>query len=160
METVLKTTSSLKNAVRFRPGNRMWFRLTAKETNHAVSVIDVRMIPGSEPPRHIHQREDETIIIHEGTVTFFVGDNIINAKKDDIVFMPRLIPHHFVVTSQLAHCTLIATPGGIEEFFAAISSSFDEQFVPVSERPSADAIEKLVKAAGQFGMNFAKSSEF
>jgi quercetin dioxygenase-like cupin family protein len=159
METVL-SASSLRNTVRVRPGNRMWFRLTAKETNNALSVIDVQMTPGSEPPRHVHQWEDETIIIHEGTATFFVGNDIINAKKGDVVFMPRMVPHHFVITSATAHCTLIATPGGIEAFFSAISSPFDQQFVPVSERPSAEAIGKLVAAAEKFGITFAKSSEF
>lgn len=156
MEKVLKTSASLKNAIRVRPGNRMWFRLTASETNNALSVIDVRMTPGSEPPRHVHQREDETLVIHEGNVTFFIGDDIINAKKGDIVFMPRLVPHHFVVTSPAAHCTLIATPGGIEEFFESISSPFDQQFIPVTAKPSEDEIRKIIGTAERYGMTFVK----
>ena len=146
--------STLKDTVVTRPGVRMSFRLTAQETNNAISVIDVRLTPGSEPPRHVHQREDETNIIHDGTITYFIGDDIINAKKGDIVFMPRGVPHHFVVTSPTAHCTLIATPGGIEYFFNGISLPFDQKRNPATGKPSAEEIKKLVASATKFGMSF------
>ncbi|MEO6671496.1 MAG: cupin domain-containing protein [Ferruginibacter sp.] len=155
MESVLTKVNSLMNTVRVRPGNRMSFRLTAQETNNALSVIDVRMTPGSEPPRHIHEREDETIIMHEGTATFFIADDIINAKKGDIIFMPRMVPHHFVVTSATVHCTLIATPGGIEEFFTAISSPFDQEFIPPG-KTSKEETGRLLATAKAFGMAVVK----
>ncbi|MFT3910282.1 MAG: cupin domain-containing protein [Ferruginibacter sp.] len=150
--TLIKPT--LKDTVCTRPGVRMSFRLTAQETNNALSVIDVRITPGGEPPRHVHEREDETNIIHDGTITYFIGDDIINAKKGDIVFMPRGVPHHFVVTSPTAHCTLIATPGGIEEFFKEISLSFEQQGVPVTGKPSDEEIKKLLACSAKFGMRF------
>lgn len=153
MQTTL-INPSLKDTVRARGGNRMAFRLTAAETNNALSVIDVRMIPGSEPPRHVHQLEDETLVIHYGTITFFVGNDIINAKAGDVVFMPRKVPHHFVVTSPKAHATLIATPGGIENFFAEITEPYDQQTIPPAEKPGPELREKQLISSQKFGMSF------
>ena len=153
MQTTL-IASTLKDTVSTRPGVRMSFRLTAQETNNTLSVIDVRLTPGSEPPRHVHQREDETNIIHDGTITYFIGDDIINAKKGDIVFMPRGVPHHFVVTSPTAHCTLIVTPGGIEDFFNEIGLPFVQNVIPAVIKPSPEEIKKLITSAAKFGISF------
>ena len=148
-------TSTLKNTVRAYPGCRIGFRLTSKETSDALAIMDMQVMPGAEPPRHYHLWEDETIILHKGTATFFVGDDIINAKAGDIIFMPRTIPHHFVVTSANAHCTLIVTPGGLEHFFEEATFSFDESNVPSPGKTvTMEARDRISKTAEKFGIRF------
>jgi quercetin dioxygenase-like cupin family protein len=153
----LQTTalSALKDTVRVYPGGRFSFKLTSQETNGALAIIDVDIIPGNEPPRHCHEVEDETNMIKEGTITYFVGDDIINAKAGDIIFMPRGVPHNFKVTSEKASVRLIVTPGGFENFFAAITRSCDDEelSIPTGEL-SKEEIENIIKTSAKFKVKF------
>jgi quercetin dioxygenase-like cupin family protein len=154
METTI-ALSSLKDTVRAQPGTRMSFRLTSAETNGASAVIDVNLLPGNEPPRHCHEREDEVNILREGSITYFIGDDIIQAEAGDVVFLPRAVPHKFKVTSAEASVTLIVTPGGLENFFEKITLPCHTEAVPpISGPPSKEHIERVIKTAAQFGLSF------
>jgi quercetin dioxygenase-like cupin family protein len=153
----LQTTalSALKDTVRIYPGGRFFFRLTSEETNGALAIIDVDIIPGNEPPRHCHEVEDETNIIHEGSITYFIGDDIIHANAGDIVFIPRGVPHNFKVTSEKASVCLIITPGGFENFFAAITKPCDDENMQLEARElSKEEIENVIKTAAKFKVRF------
>ena len=155
METITKAVSALKDTVRVYQGGRFFFRLTSEETNGALAIIDVRIVPGNEPPRHYHSREDETNIILTGEITYFIGDDIIKAKAGDIVFMPKGVPHNFKVTSSTASVRLIVTPGGFENFFAAITHPFNEENEQLIGAPlSKEKIEMIAKASKEFGVTF------
>lgn len=146
---------SLQHTVRAYPGCRMTFRLTARESNKALSIIDMQMKPGCEPPRHSHAFEDETFIVNSGALTLFVGDDIISAKKGEVVFIPRTVPHSFVVMTDEANCTIIATPGGIENFFELATFPCDTDMIPGAERPPTDAEMKAMNEnAARFGISF------
>lgn len=152
MQTIL-TAPTLKNCVRFLPHCRMSFVLTSKETNDAISIIDMKMAPGAEPPRHVHQWEDEIFILQKGTISFFVGEEIINAKEGTTVFMPRGVPHHFVITSPTAHCTLITTPGGMENYFEEIS--LPHEFTDDAPKtPDEISIQAMLACAARYGISF------
>ena len=140
-----ETTKSLKHAVRAFPGTRIHFRLTGAETNGSVSVMDVNMLPGSEPPPHTHTAEDETIMVHSGEIQYFIGADIVVAKKGDVVFLPRNVRHHFKVLSAAASVTLIVTPSGFENFFASISFPFEGDGMPaVTNEPlTAEKIARI-----------------
>ena len=147
--------SALKDTIRVYPGGRFTFKLTSEETNGALAIIDVDIIPGNEPPRHYHEVEDETNLIKEGTITYFIGDDVINANAGDIVFMPRGVPHNFKVTSEKASVRLIVTPGGFENFFAAITHPCDDENMQLEERElSKEEIENVVKTAAKFKVKF------
>lgn len=149
-----KTTASLKHAVRAFPGTRFHFRLTSTETEGRLSVIDVNMLPGSEPAPHVHSREDETAIIRYGQIRYFIGDEIVDAKVGDTVFLPRNVKHHFKVLSPSAAITLIVTPGDFEHFFEAITFPIEGDDVPpVSNAPlTADKIARIKQNADAFGV--------
>jgi len=147
--------SALKDTIRVYPGGRFTFKLTSEETNGALAIIDVDIIPGNEPPRHYHEVEDETNLIKEGTITYFIGDDIIHANAGDIVFMPRGVPHNFKVTSEKASVCLIITPGGFENFFSGITRPCDDENMQLEERElSKEEIENVVKTAAKFKVKF------
>ena len=148
--------STLKNSVRAFSGTRFHFRLTAAETAGAVSVMDVFMRKGSEPPRHVHSNEDETNIVHTGEIHYYIGDKVVQAKKGDVVFLPRMIPHHFKVVTPTASVTLVLTPGGFERFFEAATFPFEGDDVPpLSDRQlSRERHTKVAEHSGSFGVKF------
>jgi mannose-6-phosphate isomerase-like protein (cupin superfamily) len=70
----------------------------------------------------VHAREDEAFWVLEGTVSFFVGGTVIEAKAGSCVFGPRGTPHTFRNrTNAWAKMLLIVTPPkSFEDFYAGI----------------------------------------
>src|SRR5206468_6689991 len=59
------------------PGELMTFLITGAETGGAFFVSEISVAPGGGTPPHIHQREDESFRMIEGTLTIQVGGNTI-----------------------------------------------------------------------------------
>ncbi|MAC76684.1 MAG: cupin [Rhodobacteraceae bacterium] len=51
--------------------------------------------PGEGPRLHVHPY-DETFVVIEGRVRFFVGDQVIDAVAGEVVLGPKAVPHRFV----------------------------------------------------------------
>lgn len=90
-----------------------------------LSVLDVLVRREEGPPMHIHDREDETFIVREGHVTFYVGDQQIDAPAGTVAMLPRGVPHTFALHGETARLTVICTPGGFEGMFDAIPLPVD-----------------------------------
>jgi quercetin dioxygenase-like cupin family protein len=69
---------------------------------------------GGAPPLHIHHNEDEAFFVIAGEITFFVGDERIEATAGDFVFAPRGIPHAFLVKPERAEYLTSFAPAGAE----------------------------------------------
>ena len=153
MTTVHERTTETENR-RLYPGTIFNILVSAGESNNAIAIADYEAIPGSEPPRHVHSIEDEIFILKEGSITFFRGDDIIEAGAGDTVFLPVNVPHHFKITSEKVKGTLIATPGNIETFFRLLSVPYDGDTIPPVTPPTDEQINFFVSLTESFGMKF------
>ena len=54
-------------------------------------------------------------------MTFFVGDQRIEARAGDFVFAPKGVPHAFLVLSDRAEYLASFSPAGAERFFAEVA---------------------------------------
>lgn len=70
----------------------------------------------TEPPLHIHHREDEAWYILDGRMTFYVGDEVLEATAGCFAFAPRGIPHTFTVDAEPTRVLVLASPAGFERF--------------------------------------------
>jgi mannose-6-phosphate isomerase-like protein (cupin superfamily) len=59
-----------------------------------ISVILDHSEPGHGPRLHRHPY-DETWVVHEGTITFQLGDHELTAGPGDVVIAPPGTPHKF-----------------------------------------------------------------
>jgi quercetin dioxygenase-like cupin family protein len=101
----------------FQP-NRMAVKATAEHTGGAYGLVESWIPAGASPPLHVHHREDEAFFVLEGRVRFRAGDEEIVAEAGSFVFLPRDLPHTFVVESgEGAHMLTLLSPGGGESFF-------------------------------------------
>jgi len=50
-----------------RPGERFSIRVPASATNGSYSVTEILSSPGDSTPVHLHENEDEHILVVEGT---------------------------------------------------------------------------------------------
>ena len=96
--------------------------LTSEETKGAMSIVDSLSPAGSGPPRHIHADADETFVLLEGDVEFWVAGQHFRRRPGETMFVPRNTEHTFQVPGPAPsrHLTIL-TPGGFEGFFSAMA---------------------------------------
>jgi quercetin dioxygenase-like cupin family protein len=85
-----------------------------KDTDGAFLLVEGLLAPGTEPPPHVHTREDELFYVLEGEFDVYVGQKAFNVKAGECVFMPRLRPHAFVIRSSRLRVLTLFTPAGLE----------------------------------------------
>ncbi len=123
LATTLKSPVATAGEIRWYNGNQVRFIINPEDTQGDFSIVEMTALAGTEPPTHIHQNEDETFILHEGEVRFFIGEQVIDAKPGMSVFAPRGIRHAFKIMSPAARFHMIMTPGHFANFFREMSTA-------------------------------------
>jgi quercetin dioxygenase-like cupin family protein len=123
-------------------------------TNENLFIAEIESLAGGEPPRHVHTLEDEIVIIKEGTITYFIGDDIISASAGDTVVLPKNVPHNFVITSSKMRIILIATSASFGEFFHGLSTQYNDTNIPPVQRPSEAKRKEVEALMDNFGMYY------
>jgi quercetin dioxygenase-like cupin family protein len=112
-------------------GEKRWFygggvqtwKVTAEQTNGALSMFEDTFERGKTTPLHAHPESDEIVYVLEGEILIHNGGNPRTVGKGGVVFTPRGVPHAFVVTSASARILGIVTPGArIESFYRQAST--------------------------------------
>lgn len=128
-------------------GDRVIFRLTGAETDGKYTAFVVETPPGSGPPPHVHDREDEWFHVLEGEVEFFSDGQWSRVEAGSSVFAPSGSLHSFrnvgtTMLRQLVH----AAPSGFEDFFAAMAAEWQAEGGPDMER--------IVARSAEFGITY------
>jgi quercetin dioxygenase-like cupin family protein len=123
-------------------GNLAVIRVTSEQTGGSLAVVEVTIGPGKMAPPHVHHREEETFWVLEGSLTFQIGDDEVEAAAGDVVVGPRDVPHRFRAGDDGARMLLLMSPGGLEGLVR-------EQSVPATSRtlpPAGGPPPDLAKA--------------
>ncbi|HEY7691713.1 MAG TPA: quercetin 2,3-dioxygenase [Gaiellaceae bacterium] len=135
-------------AVWFQP-NRMTIKATAETTGGAYGLFESLIAPGSSPPLHVHHREDEAFWVLEGELTMVCGDETFSAGPGAYAFLPRGVPHTFVVEGDRpARMLTLLSPGGGERFFAEAGRPPEAEGLPPAGPPD---VEKLRRVGAEYG---------
>jgi len=134
------------------PGDQLRFLLTGADTNGTLFVSEAIVPPGGGPPPHIHQREDESFYVIEGTLTIQIGERIVQGSAGDLVFLPRGIAHSFKNTGRgKAKLLVTVTPAGLENYFAAVfDPAADDSDTPPPMTPQF--LERALAEAPKYGL--------
>jgi mannose-6-phosphate isomerase-like protein (cupin superfamily) len=131
-------------------GGRFTAKATADVTQGRFSLIEAVAFQVTEPPMHVHHREDEAWYILDGKMTFYVGDEIVEATAGCFAFAPRGIPHAFTVDAEPTRVLVLASPAGFEHFALELGQPAD------SDTPRAGlampAPEVLGPVAEEYGI--------
>ena len=87
-------------------------RATGADTGGQMTIVEQTEPPNAVGPLHVHHREDEAFWILQGSATFQVGDQTIEASAGDYLFGPRDIPHKYDTGPEGCRMLFICTPGG------------------------------------------------
>jgi quercetin dioxygenase-like cupin family protein len=124
-------------------------KATAEETGGALSVIESWLTPAANPPLHIHHGEDEAILVLEGELEYYLGDEEPRVVgPGQFVFGPRGVAHRFEVRTPEAHTLVFATPGGAERFFREMGEPAGTRSLPVPQQPDVERVMSIGTAHG------------
>jgi quercetin dioxygenase-like cupin family protein len=93
-----------------------------KDTNGAFCLVEVTLAPGSNPPPHVHSRQDELFYVLEGQVDVYAGEDAFKVETGQCVFLPRFKPHAFVMRSPRLRLLTLFIPAGLEDAFRSMNS--------------------------------------
>jgi quercetin dioxygenase-like cupin family protein len=84
----------------------------------------VHSFPGDSGPLHFHKKEDQYVVVLEGTVRIVLGEKTIDAVPGQSLAMMRGIPHGLGnATQERVRFLSISVPGGAEEALVIISNN-------------------------------------
>jgi mannose-6-phosphate isomerase-like protein (cupin superfamily) len=91
---------------------------TGDQTRAALGLYRQTIAPKSGPPTHIHQAEDEFFYVVSGEFKVKLGDRIMSAPAQSVMFVPRGTAHAFQNVGTAPGVLLVGvTPGGFEKMF-------------------------------------------
>jgi mannose-6-phosphate isomerase-like protein (cupin superfamily) len=113
-------------------GGRFTIKLDDAHSEGRFSLVEALAFRSTEPPLHIHHREDEAWYILDGRMTFYVDDEPLVAPTGTFVLAPMGLPHTFTVDVEPTRVLVFAAPSGFEQFALELGSPAS------SDTPPAD----------------------
>jgi quercetin 2,3-dioxygenase len=112
-------------------GMPTYLKISGQDTNGQMNMFygDYRRKQG--PPLHQHDL-DETFYVTEGEFIFQLGDKKVKAVAGSTIFIPRMLPHAFLVISEIGRTLFMLNPAGKVEALFAIYDSY-QTFPPIEE---------------------------
>ena len=145
--------------VRAGDGRSLWvvgdtytFKATGDSTGGALALLEASIPPGSGPPPHVHADEDEAFYVLAGALQVAAGEQILEARAGDFVFVPRGTLHSFKnLDVQAARALILSVPAGLDRFFEEIGSPAR----PGEQAPSLSPHElgSIIELAPRYGMS-------
>jgi quercetin dioxygenase-like cupin family protein len=129
--------------------NWMRYLATGEDTGGRMALLEQRLTPAGDTPRHVHQYEDEALYVLEGRIRAVIGNDTVTAGAGQFVFLPRGIPHSLHADSPEARSLVVVSPAGFEQFFAGIGEPAASDDLPEPSAPDAPA---LIESAASYGV--------
>ncbi|HYA49559.1 MAG TPA: quercetin 2,3-dioxygenase [Streptosporangiaceae bacterium] len=130
-------------------GGRFTAKATAAITEERFALVEAVAFQATEPPLHIHHREDEAWYILDGKMTFYVGDEVLEATAGCFAFAPRGIPHTFTVDVEPTRVLVFASPAGFEHFALELGQQADNDTPPADlTMPSPEVLGPVAERYG------------
>jgi quercetin dioxygenase-like cupin family protein len=140
-------------------GGLLRIRADGAATNGALAVVEEHARLGYRTPPHVHTREDETLYVIDGELSYRRGDEEGRAGPGEVVFLPRHVAHHFEVVSGHAHFLNMVAPAGFEDFFAQVSGPARADRIPAeADSPPVD-LQLMTAVAARLGVTILNRPE-
>jgi quercetin dioxygenase-like cupin family protein len=143
-------TPETRQAVWFL-GALIRIRAGGDATAGQLAILDHQAERGYNSPVHRHNADEETFFVLDGELRVEVNGQAQAAGAGAVAFLPRQLPHAFVVTSPQARFLTLHTPAGFERFALAAGRPAETPAAPpVDELPPDPAA--LAAMAASYGI--------
>ena len=131
-----------------------------KDNGGAFSLLEASLVPGTEPPPHVHSREDELFYVLEGEFDVYVGEEAFNVSTNECIFLPKFRPHALVIRSHRLRLLILYAPGGLEEAFNKMSLPAQNLEPPTEALTySQSDLEQTARRFGEYGVQILSPEE-
>ena len=134
---------------------------TAKDTAGAFDFVVTKMRQGTEPPPHVHEREDEMFYVLEGSLDIYAGRECLRVGPGECAFLPKLKPHAFRISTAEVHMLVLMTPGGFLKATASMSVPAQSLHIPPDDGVTYANVDlgATISLFEQFGVRFLAPGE-
>ncbi len=126
---------------------------TTKVDDGPMTVVEFTAPRGFGPPLHVHDDEDEIMVVLDGEIVFRSGDTEQIGRTGATVYLPHGVPHSFQILSETARFTTVSArlhgPARFGTFVAEVGDELDE---PVAPAPVDIDPQAVAEAAGRNGI--------
>jgi quercetin dioxygenase-like cupin family protein len=131
----------------------LWRVLSSgEETGGIVGALDERCAHGVRAPMHVHDDADEIFYVLDGNLTFFVGDERIEAAPGAFVHLPRFVHHGFQCNTSEARVFNFVTPAGFERLILDNGAPARYDDAPLPDDPHAKHDLPPAEVMKKYGM--------
>jgi quercetin dioxygenase-like cupin family protein len=127
------------------------------DNDGAFDFVISKIRRGTEPPPHVHSREDEVLYIFAGEMKVYVDGEVFAVKEGECVFLPRQTPHAWLITSEQVHVILLVVPGGFLDAINKMNAPAKRMEVPADGETATYAtvdLTETIKVFEQHGIRF------
>jgi quercetin dioxygenase-like cupin family protein len=121
-------------------------KVTAGDTG-SMCAVEFVAPRGFGPPLHVHDDEDEVIIVLEGEIAFRSGGSERIAGPGATAHLPHGVPHSFQVLSETARFTVVTAsrvaPPVFADMVAALGTEVDEPSLPDPTDIDPDEVARI-----------------
>jgi mannose-6-phosphate isomerase-like protein (cupin superfamily) len=147
--------------------NSTWYKGTliiqmagTADNNGAFDLAIAKIRRGTEPPPHVHSREDEFFYVLSGELRSYVDERVIQVRAGECIFFPRRVPHAWLISSEEVHVMVLATPGGFLEALNQMNAPAERMEIPNDASTYADlALTETMKVFYQYGIRLLTEGE-
>lgn len=130
-------------------GGRFTTKVGGEAAEGRFTLVESVAFQTTEPPLHVHHREDEAWYVLDGRMTFYVADQVLEAPTGSFVFAPRGLPHTFTVDIEPTRVLVLASPGGFERFALEFGTPADSDTPPAGlSLPHPDVLGPVAERYG------------
>lgn len=132
-------------------GQEITVKLSSSETGGDYYLFENIVPQGARVPLHVHQREDEILMVLEGELEVSLGGKTFKAPTGTIAFFPRNVAHGFGnVGNAPAKGRFLVSPGAnFEKFFGELSA------LPPNQPPD---MAKVMEIFDRYGLPIVAES--
>ena len=120
--------------------------IATRDTGGRFCLIDMHIPPGGGAPPHRHDFDEMFYVIDGEIEATFRGEKT-TVRKGETISIPANAPHAFKnVSSTAARLHCLTSPGGQDEFFAAIGDAVPTRTSPPPTLNEAEKAERQKRA--------------
>ncbi len=136
-------------------GSLTTIRISAQAGSDQLSVVEQRASTGYSPLLHRHRNHDELFHVLEGKFRLKVGDDELRLHADEMLLIPKGMPHTFIIESAEDGRWLDITVGTeYENFVRALARPAERLDIPpAGEDRSPENLLTNTMTAAQFGID-------
>jgi uncharacterized cupin superfamily protein len=118
------------------------------------------MRKGTEPPPHVHAREDELFYILAGEIKVFADGKAFAVSAGECVILPRKSPHAYLIESAEVHILALMTPGGFLDAINKMNAPARTMEIPSDSESYATAdLTETMGVFSKYGVVLLSPSE-